>query len=260
MVASGPSAATIELDRGLGRAQFVAVNRSITLAPWASLWYCCDYQWWAKYFGDKAFRTEVGEYPHTIKVCVDYRIRECKEWNVKFLYCDKQDDTISWQPGRLGWGGNSGFNCLNMVAQFNPAKIILVGFDMSRAKGAHWHDPHPKGLSNPTVQSVERWRRVMENAAPVFVAAGITVINCGGEFSVLKKYPKLSFDEALEYDGPPWIPPSHTQVHIPVDPIVVAARRAEAEARVRSAIARTGQRNISDRQVQILVDRLAARL
>ena len=263
IVASGPSAALQPLDLGIGRAKFVAINRSILLAPWSSIWYCCDFQWWDKYFGDKKFRLDLGEYPRALKVSVDYRVRERPKWGVKFLFCEKPNDTIVWEQGKVGWGGNSGFNALNMVAQFKPAKIILIGFDMSRASGTHWHDPHPadrvRGLSNPTNHSVERWRRVMENAAREFVDHGITVINCSA-MSALQKYRKMSFEEALEFGGAPMVPVVPTQVYVPPDPVLVAEKREMAEAVVKGVLAKTGNRPVPEKAVEYLVGRVASRL
>jgi len=191
LVASGPSAVDINLDEGIGQAKFVAINKSVDLCPWADVYYCCDFQWWANYGGCPQFRG--------LKVCVDYRIKDKPKWGVHFLNCAKPDDRLILDRiGTVGWGGNSGFNCMNWVAQLKPAKIILVGYDMTKAWGSHWHEPHPLPLTNPTEFNVERWRRVMDAAAGQLREAGICVINCS-PISSLKKYPKMSFLEALEY-------------------------------------------------------------
>lgn len=261
IVASGPSAPFVDLDKGIGKAKFVAINRSLNLCPWADIWYCCDFQWWHQYYTNKEFRAEVGEFYGSLKVCVDYRIRDQPKWGVKFLYCEKPNDSMVMDLGKVGWGGNSGFNCLNMVVQFKPAKVILVGFDMTKTRGAHWHDPHPKGLSNPTTNSIERWRRVTDNAAQSLRKAGIAVINCS-EMSVLKNYPKMDFEEALNYDPAEngiTIPPFfHSKK--PVAPIVTPEKLLEAEAVVRGFIAKNGNRQVPDDAVNYIATRLAARI
>ena len=221
VVASGPSAVDIPLDEGIGRAKFVAINRSVDLCPWADVYYCCDFQWWAKYDGCQNFRG--------LKVCVDYRIRDKPKWGVNFLNCAKPDDRLIMDRiGTVGWGGNSGFNCLNWVAQLKPAKIILVGFDMTKAWGSHWHKPHPLPLTNPTNFNVERWRRVMEAAAIPLREAGICVINCS-VISSLRKYPKMTFAEALDYQpGTPMpAPPPAPSHHPPGVPSPVPASEAK---------------------------------
>jgi hypothetical protein len=140
------------------------------------------------------------EFRGSLKVCADYRIRDRpKRWGVSFLHCHRPSDAFEMkQIGNVGWGGNSGYSCLNMVAQLYPKKIILIGYDMTKKFGDHWHEPHSGGLGNPTGQNIERWRRVMEWAHIPLAQAGITTINCS-PISSLKKYPKMTFREALDF-------------------------------------------------------------
>jgi hypothetical protein len=158
--ASGPSAAEVDLELAIGRAKFVAINNSWRLAPWADALYGCDVQWWDHHSGCQEFKVP-------LKICADHRIRDRpKSWGVSFLHCDRSGDAFELNEiGRVGWGGNSGYSCLNLVAQLKPKKILLIGYDMSKAWGAHWHEPHTGNLSNPSNINIERWRRVMEWAS-----------------------------------------------------------------------------------------------
>lgn len=97
--------------------------------------------------------------------------------------------------GTVGWGGNSGFHCLNLAVQMRPKRILLIGYDMRVDLGLHWHGAHV-GLNNPTTNSVDRWRRVTDGAAEVIKAIGVDVINCSA-VSALQNYRKLSLKEAL---------------------------------------------------------------
>jgi hypothetical protein len=121
------------------------------------------------------------------------------------------------QIGNVGWGGNSGYSCLNMVAQLYPKKIILIGYDMTKKFGDHWHEPHSGGLGNPTGQNIERWRRVMEWAHIPLAQAGITTINCS-PISSLKKYPKMTFREALDF----WLIGGYDRMRQPYPPLALA--------------------------------------
>ena len=107
-----------------------------------------------------------------------------------------RDDLLLTEPGIIGWGGNSGFQALNLAAQCAPAKIILVGYDLRLDRGMHWHGKHPNGQNNPMERNVERWRRAIDGAAVVFEALGIPVINAS-EVSALLCYPKMKFEDAL---------------------------------------------------------------
>lgn len=98
--------------------------------------------------------------------------------------------------GSIGWGGNSGFNALNLAAQFGCVKIILVGYDMRIDKGLHWHGKHVNALNNPTEKNVYRWRDAVNNAAPLLKSHGIEVLNTS-PISTLTNYPKTTLEEAL---------------------------------------------------------------
>lgn len=208
IVGSGPSAVDVPLDLGIGRARFIAINNSWEICPWADALYACDHQWWEAKNGCPEFRG-------ALRVCVDYRVKNHPEWGIKLLACEKTGDRfILNQPGTVGWGGNSGFNCLNFAAQLHPAKIILVGFDMRKDLGSHWHNPHTGiGLSNPSAFSIDRWRRVTDAVAKQLAGIDITVINCS-PISALKNYPKMAFEDAIDYKPgdalppPPFVPSS----------------------------------------------------
>lgn len=96
----------------------------------------------------------------------------------------------------IGWGGNSGFQAVNLAAHFGVRRIVLVGFDMQLRTGIHWHGRHGRGLNNPTRHNVERWRRVLDQAAPALAALGVEVVNVS-PVSALTAYPKMSLEEAL---------------------------------------------------------------
>jgi hypothetical protein len=99
--------------------------------------------------------------------------------------------------GYVGAGGNSGFQCLNLAAQFGAKRILLVGYDMRVDLGEHWHPRHYPPLSNPHPNdNLPRWRAAIDGAAEFFAQAGIEIVNCS-PVSLLKAYPKMTIGEAL---------------------------------------------------------------
>ena len=106
------------------------------------------------------------------------------------------DKLLLGKFGFIGWGGNSGFQALNLAVQFGAKRIVLVGYDMRCDQGLHWHGPHGKGLNNPTPRNVERWRRVTDEAADLLRFLGVEVVNCS-PISALRAYPKMGLEEAL---------------------------------------------------------------
>lgn len=184
IVASGPSASGVPLERAKGRARFVAINSSWRLCPWADALYAADFRWWDHVAGCPEF--------DGLKLTESDRAVEAG-WGAQKVTVMRQDDRLHLSlSGTVGWGGSSGFQAFNLAVQFGCNPIVLVGFDASLKHGAHWHGRHPEGLSNPKPHSVDRWRKAMDNAAR-FVS-GIEVFNCSPT-STLTRYRKARFEE-----------------------------------------------------------------
>lgn len=188
IVASGPSAQEVPIDVAIGGARFMAINTSWRLAPWADILFACDASWWDHAKGCPEFAG--------IKLTID-KAASARFPDVRLVNCRKPDDRLVVdEPGTVGWGGNSGFHCLNLAVQFGCSKIILVGFDMRIDAGLHWHGRHPERMSNPNRNNVERWRRAVDGAARVIEPLGVKVINCS-PISALRNYQKMTLTEAL---------------------------------------------------------------
>ena len=189
IVASGPSAADIQLDAARGKARFIAINNSWRLAPWADALFACDLRWWDRYGRDvDGF---VG-----LKLSTD--ANACRRYPyLGRVGLDRTSDKLNLLvKGRVGWGGNSGFQALNLAAQFGAKRIVLVGYDMTTARGVHWHGRHPTGLHNPTENNIIRWRRAIDGASADLAGLGIDVLNASPA-SMLTAYPKVSFLDAI---------------------------------------------------------------
>jgi hypothetical protein len=188
IIASGPSAKKAGVELLQGRAKVLAINESWQLAPWADALYGCDGRWWQWRGGAPKFKG--------LKIA--YEITgDFKDIHRVFIP-DRKRDTIVMEPlGHIGAGGNSGFQALNLAAQFGARRILLVGFDMRIDLGSHWHPPHYPPLSNPHDRdNLPRWRKAIDGASECFSALGIEVINCS-DVSMLKSYPKMTIEEAL---------------------------------------------------------------
>jgi hypothetical protein len=107
------------------------------------------------------------------------------------------NEILMEKPGEIGWGGNGGFQAMNLAAQIGPPRLmILVGFDMRLDHGVHWHGPHRRGLNNPREANMARWRAAVNGAAKALAGLGITVVNASLE-SALTAYPKMTLQDAL---------------------------------------------------------------
>jgi hypothetical protein len=107
------------------------------------------------------------------------------------------DRILTDHAGAIGDGGNSGFQAINVAAQFGPRRLVLLGFDMRIDRGAHWHGRHPPGLNNPTDRNLVRWRLVIDRSAAELAALGIEVVNAS-PVSLLNAFPVMSIEDALK--------------------------------------------------------------
>lgn len=148
-----------------------------------------DFNFWERFAG-------VPEFPG-LKIGPGPLVEHRPDWNVRPVTVrQSQDRLLLNEFGEIGFGGNSGFAGLNLVAQFGPDRIICVGFDMRVDRGVHWHGAHGRGFANPESQNVRRWRRVLDQQAALLEAMVIEVINAS-PVSALRNYPKMSLQEAL---------------------------------------------------------------
>lgn len=191
IVAGGPSAGEqdYELVHETG-AKTIVINNAHKLVPWADVLFACDLAWWKRYGPALVF--------DGLRLSTDKNSCEPRQpWGVQQVMLDRPSDKLNLaRYNCVGWGGNSGFQALNLAVQFGCHKIILVGYDMTTRHGLHWHGPHPTGMNNPTEINVQRWRRAIDAAADDLEPLGIEVINTS-EISALTRYSKMSLREAL---------------------------------------------------------------
>lgn len=197
VVASGPSARDVPLNitRGDPEIYTIAINESWKLCPWAQMLYGCDHQWWWRRRGDwKGFGG--------IKVTQDRQAADLMPGeDIKRVFSVRGCEHLMLdQKGYIGWGGNSGFQALNLGMHFKPRKVILVGFDMTLKNGDHWHGRHANGLHNPKPPYVNRWRRVTDLAYLTLRSKGVFGYNTSPE-SALRNWPKATLEQALNDDG-----------------------------------------------------------
>ncbi|MGY3607665.1 MULTISPECIES: hypothetical protein [unclassified Bradyrhizobium] len=184
IVASGPSALSVPLARMRGCARFIAINESWRLCPWADVLYACDGAWWRAARGAPGF----------LGLKITDEARAAEEFDlVKVKVCRGCDVILTGMTGLVGDGGNSGFQALNLAIQWGARRILLVGFDMTLARGEHWHGRHGAGLNNPRPNNVHRWL-----SARWSTPLGVEIINCSPG-SALTAYPTKQFQEVSVY-------------------------------------------------------------
>lgn len=172
----------IETAREL-QCSYIAINDTYKRVPFADVLYACDYKWWNVHFEDIDFKGEL--------------------WTQDLRA--KRDFGLSWVLGRnksgLGsdcvhFGGNSGYQAINLAYLWGAKRILLLGFDCKAVDGkTHWFGQHPNGLNQN--QGFLTWIKNFEQLAQDLKAEGVEVINCSPD-SALEVFTKRRIHEELQ--------------------------------------------------------------
>lgn len=194
IVACGPSAKKVDVSLLKGRLRVIAIKKSIELAPFADVLYGCDAPWWRSVQGLPKFQG--------LKLAYDRGVCGAEYGIAKVEIDDPTSNDLKFGViGRVGAGGNSGFQALNLALQFGVARILLIGFDMHGRSGEHWYGRNNWSMANnPTDDNYRRWVKCFTAAAPKLAERGAEVINTS-TISDLNCFPKMSIARALETWG-----------------------------------------------------------
>lgn len=176
VIGSGPSALRTQIERAWGRARIIAVNNSWKLAPFADVLYGCDASWWFHNNGVPEFQGR----KYTSSPAASAR------FGLEFFH------TL---------GSNSGIRAIYLAQKFGARRILLVGFDMHVAAGAHWHPPHGGVCREPTANSMVSWRAELDRVTlQLRKFRDVNIINCTPG-SALTCFPMADFAAALDGDN-----------------------------------------------------------
>lgn len=121
--------------------------------------------------------------------------------DIRIVAMEPKADRLLLAPrGMIGWGGNGGFQALNLALQWGARRVVLVGYDLRIDLGLHWHGRHAPGLNNPSRTSIEKWRRTLDAQAPLLAGAGVEVVNAS-PISALTVFPVMPLEAALRHFG-----------------------------------------------------------
>lgn len=139
-VASGPSLRREDVEAARGKARVIVINREFETAPWADALYAADYRFWQTYIADirRVFRGELWT--------VD--ARGAHQYKLNLVQRGTREG-LAKEANTVNTGGNSGFQAINLAAQWGAARIVLLGYDMQRTDGKeHHYGKHEGRLPN----------------------------------------------------------------------------------------------------------------
>lgn len=170
IVAGGPSLTADQVNYCRGRARVLVINDGYLLAPWADALYACDFPWWSAHDGVADFAG--------LKFTQDER--PPKQWPDVHRIAGIHAPGLSLDPDLIHFGGNSGYQAINLAVHLGAKRIVLLGFDLRLGDDGkrHWFGDHRAGLNNPDAGHMARWLDNFATMIPDLERAGVEVINC----------------------------------------------------------------------------------
>ena len=163
-ILAGGAGSTLEaadLIRQKGATALV-VNNAFRLAPWASMLYAADKDWWNHPANVDAKRFE------GLKVSVSKVDGVLQLHNTGVAKFDPD-------PACVRTGMNSGYQAIHVAIHAGARKVLLCGYNLT---GPNWHGPHAVGLRNSTEEFYARCRALYGGLVKPAAERDVDVVNC----------------------------------------------------------------------------------
>lgn len=192
VAATGPSLTPAVADavRALD-CRVIAVNDAYVLMPWADVLYACDADWWDAHAGAQGFageRWSSHDAQHNEKRLV------ADQWGIELVQGEDAAG-FSTDPHRIHYGGNSGFQAVNLALVWGASKVILVGFDQRSVDGKkHFFGDHqdPRLTNEDPGRHYSAWE-----CAAKRMPAGFEIVNCTPG-SAMRAFPMGRLEDVLD--------------------------------------------------------------
>jgi len=191
VAATGPSlTAEVAATCRLLDARTIAVNDAYRLLPWADVLYACDAAWWEAHAGCTEF---AGEKWSSHQAPLNLKEDTAARFGLD-LVSGNDSAGFSTNPHRIHYGGNSGFQAINLAILWGCGPILLVGFDQREVDGKkHFFGDHVgEALTN---ENPSRFLSAYQLAAKK-LPPGVSIINCTPA-SALKCFRQERLEDAL---------------------------------------------------------------
>lgn len=192
IIGAGPSMRAVDMSvvQRFRSWNVMTVNCSFRLAPWAQTMYAGDSGWWDRY-GHEAADFMGEKWTRDAAAAIRYKLHMVRT---------RDGAGLCRERGYVHTGGNSGFQAVNLAWHFGARRIVLLGFDMHRKTGGHWHEEHTKLDGTPMLSApqshIQVWRKEFGALAHDLRHDGVQVVNAT-EGTALTCFPCAPLLEAL---------------------------------------------------------------
>lgn len=169
----------------------IAVNDAYKLCPNARALYAADVAWWQLNKGCPDFK---GNKYTCTSTSEEFGIRRglSKQYGIHIVN-GRKGRGFSLVPNTIHYGGNSGFQAVNLAIHFGANPIVLVGFDMH---GSHFFGKHSLPLRQTRQHAMDGWVKNFERAARM-MPKHLNIINATPN-SALRCFPMMELEDALK--------------------------------------------------------------
>lgn len=203
-IAGGPSLTKSDVELcEMSGVPLLGINNAYLITDKLKYHYACDTKWW-----EWAYSTGKGAPPyppqeHTRKFSLNNSGRPKKRgpdhgWPgvTQMRMGERQGLSRKWPV--LCWGGNSGYQAINLAYLLGYKQIILLGYDMQEINGkSHWHRDHRfYKATNPAGAVFKTWICDFKALAKALTGTGVTVINASRK-TALDAFPLVRLEDAL---------------------------------------------------------------
>lgn len=186
ILGGGPSLTQEDADIArMSDCRRIATNNAFMLDPWADVLCWGDIRW----FYENRDRIRDG-YSGPLKITW-HEISNRRGHAIQTLKQDRGGFSMS--PDTIG-GNSTGCSAVNLAYLFGASRILLLGFDMTAARGNNWHELHTRHASEARFRTL--FIPELERAAAILKQRGVEVINCTPN-SALTCFPIQSLSEVL---------------------------------------------------------------
>jgi len=191
IIASGPSLTVedIEAVRKSNRAVFV-INNTVKIVPFANYLYACDEDLIAHYNGFAGF--EGQKWTTSEQGAIKFRWNHVPGYNEK----TSKQDPFPTDKMEIAYGGNSGFQCLNLAYHLGYRDVILLGYDMGFTDKKHWFGDHEPRIDRHS--NYPDWIKRFDRASTK-INQHMIVANASRQ-TALKCFQRRSLEDALDAD------------------------------------------------------------
>ena len=183
VIASGPSLTAEDVAIWSVGRRVYAVNDTYKLCPDPDVLYACDEQWWGVH--DTATRHIAQRWTTDEQAATKYNLN-----HIPGQHSGSARQYFDASGNGIVYGGNSGFQALNLAYAQGCRDAVLLGFDMGQDSPdgpSHFFGDHPPACDNP--RPYRMWLDHWQRAAPEIAAAGMRVRNAtrGGALNCFER-------------------------------------------------------------------------